>query len=197
MTTVKSSKNFLNNLLFDNIDKIASGAFNSILKTITSARGETLDEYKNQLPKILKTHTTKLKLNVKNFKEEFNAPGMDLKQNYILSGKVSFTINNVDRRGNLKPVNRIRDFHIPLNTTRKQLKNTNYINQLAEEYVQCNDDGISYEESLGNVSSSGVSYTSSSGMGMSRVSMGAKKHSINMLESADAVNVNEGECVID
>ena len=199
MSTVKNTKNYLNNLLFSNIDKIQAGAFSAILKLTQTSRGETLDEYKIQVPKILKTHTTKLKLNVKNFKEEFNAPGMDLKQNYILSGKVSFTINNVDRRGNLKPVNRSRDFHIPLKSvSRKQLKNQNYINQLAEEYVQFNDeDGISYEESLGNVSSSGVSYTSSSGMGMSRVAMGAKKHSIKMLESADAVNVNEGECVID
>ena len=194
--TAKNTKNFLNNLLFDNIDKIQSGSFQSILKTITSARGETLDEYKKQLPAILKTHTTKSKLNAKMLKSEFNSPGLDLPKDVILSGKVHYTFNNADKYGNTHPINRSKNFTVPLKSmTRKQLKNENYINQLAEEYITLNTEGMSSSEFLGNVSTSNIFSAIASNRGLSSISMGHKKHSIKMLESADAVNINEGECV--
>ena len=90
MSSVKSTKKFLNELIHNSINKISGGAFQNILKSATGSRDEYLEAYKIQLPEILKNHSSKNKLTVKSFKDEFKAPGVDYKENYFISGYIPY-----------------------------------------------------------------------------------------------------------
>ena len=61
---VKQTKKFLNNLIHDSIHKIDGRSFDKIIKTVTNSRGDYLEQYKDQLPSILKSYSSKNKFTV-------------------------------------------------------------------------------------------------------------------------------------
>jgi hypothetical protein len=132
---------------------------------------------------------------VKEFENKFKAPGMDLKQDYLITGKVPFDITNVSKKTGLAHLTRQhKSFSIPVkNMTRKMINKAGYVDSLADEYLNISMD---YQYFLVSPVEK-FEITPILRTNMRTHAMGHKKHSIRSLENADSVNVNEGECAID
>ena len=198
MSSTKQIKKFLNNLIIDNIDKIDGRSFNRIQKKITSARGENLEQYKAQLPSILKSFNTKNKFTEIKLKEAFDAPEIDYKQDYNITGIINYQIKNISKTGLKTLVDRQRRFNIPIKgMTRKQINKPGFIQQCADIYVEENDAQADYVWGVQNSKTSDVVIMQKSRTQMSNHSVAGEKYSIRALKEADGLNVNEGQCAID
>ena len=167
---VKQTKKFLNNLIHDSIHKIDGRSFDKIIKTVTNSRGDYLEQYKDQLPSILKSYSSKNKFTVNKLKEDFKAPETDYKQDYNVTGVISYKIRNISKKTGLAQlVDRERRFNFPLRgVTNKQLKNPAFLTPYAEQYAVDNDPEADYmygvDEDSTNVSGVSASRMSTSGM---------------------------------
>ena len=195
MANLKNTKKFLNELIHKSIDKISGGAFTNILKTATNARDEYLEAYKQQLPEILKKHNSRNKLTVKELKDQFKAPGIDYRQNYLISGRLPIEVSNINKKtGNVDKMIQYKSFNIPVKATRKEINKAGYIDSLAQEYANIDSN---YDDSFNFQSTENISIRPILNSKLKDHQLGHKKHSIRSLENADGVNVNEGECAID
>ena len=198
MSSTKQIKKFLNNLIIDNIDKIDGRSFNRIQKKITNARGENLEQYKSQLPSILKSFNTKNKFTEAKLKEVFDAPGIDYKQDYNITGVIKYQIVNTSKTGVETLVPRQRRFNIPITgKTKKQINKAGFIQQYAQVYAQDNDPEADYVNGVVDGTISDVIVMEKSRTSLSNHRMAAEKYGIRALKEADGLNVNEGQCVID
>jgi len=196
MSFVKSTKKFLNELIHNSINKISGGAFQNILKSATGSRDEYLEAYKIQLPEILKNHSSKNKLTVKSFKDEFKAPGVDYKENYFISGYIPYEFTNKNKKTGIMELKiQQKFFNIPVkNMTRKMINKPGFVEGLADEYLKIDEN---YDDNVRALPLQKYTLTPVVKTNMITHPMGHKKHSIKALENADAVNVHEGECAID
>ena len=196
---VKQTKKFLNNLIHDSIHKIDGRSFDKIIKTVTNSRGDYLEQYKDQLPSILKSYSSKNKFSVNKLKEDFKAPETDYKQDYNVFGTINYQIKNISKKTGLAQlVDRERRFNFPMRgVTNKQLKNPAFLLLYAEQYACDNDPSADYVVGVVNGGVSSVSASRMSTSGMSSQGMRKEKYSIQALKCADGVNVTDGHCVID
>ena len=200
MSSTKQIKKFLNNLIVDNIDKIDGRSFNKIQKKITTSRGENLEQYKAQLPSILKSFNTKNKFTEAKLKEAFDSPalGIEYKQDYNITGVINYNIVNISKTGKRTLVPRQRRFNIPITgMTRKQINKAGFIQQCADLYVEQNDPDADYVWGVMDGKTSDVIVMEKSRTQMSNHRMAGEKYSIRALKEADGLNVNEGQCAID
>ena len=198
MSNTKQIKKFLNNLIVDNIDKIDGRSFNKIQKKITSSRGENLEQYKSQLPSILKSFSTKNKFTEAKLKEAFDAPEIDYKQDYNITGIINYQIRNTSKTGVKTFVDRERRFNIPIKVmTRKQINKAGFIQRCADIYAEENDPEADYVAGVMNGATSDVVVMAKSRTSLSNHRMAKEKYGIRALKEADGLNVNEGQCVID
>ena len=130
----------------------------------------------------------------KSLKEVFEKP--EERQTYLITGNIRFKVLNTDKQGNNIPSDwRTKFFNVPVpKMTLKHVKKLD-VQAYAEEYVQITDTGSGTKALYDDASD--VAFTPVSKTKLSSHRLGHKKHSIKMLENADGLNVNDGECVID